>query len=337
MKRVLTALKETLSAGQPVALVSVSNASGATPRAAGAHMAVGRSGLLAGTIGGGAVEHRALMRARDQLDSGRSADHEYVLNRSDVEDLGMICGGDVTVRFYVLDGEHHLAAVEAALLALDAHIPVLLIHGLDGEQAILLAWSDGTLTGDPLSFDREQLIRALKTVSGRRFEPLPGLFAEPIARAGRAVIFGGGHVGRALAQVLHAVDFPVVVLDDREAFLLPGDYPEGVLLKLADFTDIDFPIAASDYVCIMTRGHKFDQIVQAQLLKTEAAYIGVIGSAHKSRTVAQNLKEEYGFTDEDLSRITTPIGLSIMAETPEEIAVSIAAQLIEVRARREQG
>ena len=85
----------------------------------------------------------------------------------------------------------------------------------------------------------------------------------------------------------------------------------------------------------MTRGHAFDTVVQAQVLKTPARYIGVIGSAAKKAGVFERLRREYGFTDEDLARITSPIGLPIRAETPAEIAISIAAQMISVRAEQE--
>ena len=97
--------------------------------------------------------------------------------------------------------------------------------------------------------------------------------------------------------------------------------------RVLDFVHIE----NSDYVVIMTRGHSFDQGIQAQVLKTPARYIGVIGSRKKTAKVFANLRE-LGFNDEDLARITTPIGLDIGAETPAEIAVSITAQLIAVRA-----
>ena len=99
--------------------------------------------------------------------------------------------------------------------------------------------------------------------------------------------------------------------------------------RLADFVTVE----ERDYVVVMTRGHKDDQAVQAQMLRTPAHYIGVIGSRRKTAGVFARLREE-GFTDADLARITTPIGLDIKAETPAEIAVSIAAQLIQVRAER---
>ena len=158
-------------------------------------------------------------------------------------------------------------------------------------------------------------------------------YCETLVRAGRVFIFGGGHVAQALVPALTAVDFRCVVLEDRAEFCKPELFPGVEETRLIDnervlnFVDI----TENDYVAVMTRGHSFDQSIQAQILKTPARYIGVIGSRKKTAKVFANLRE-LGFTDADFSRITTPIGLDIGAETPAEIAVSIAAQLIAVRA-----
>ena len=127
-----------------------------------------------------------------------------------------------------------------------------------------------------------------------------------------------------------------VALDDRPEFAKPELFPTAEEVLLIDFEHISDYVNLSDedYACVMTRGHAFDAVVQAQMLKTPACYIGVIGSAHKKAGVFQRLREEYGFTDADFQRITSPIGLSIKAETPAEIAISIAGQLIELRATR---
>lgn len=106
-------------------------------------------------------------------------------------------------------------------------------------------------------------------------------------------------------------------------------------MRLVDFDHISdtVTVGPDDYVVVMTRGHMYDTVVQAQALKTPCRYIGVIGSRHKKAGVFQKLMD-MGFTEKDLQRITTPIGLDIAAETPAEIAVSIAAQLIGIRAER---
>ena len=124
-------------------------------------------------------------------------------------------------------------------------------------------------------------------------------------------------------------------MDDREEFANEALFPTAEKVMLIDFEKIsDFvEIGENDYVCVMTRGHSFDTSVQAQILKTPACYIGVIGSASKKAAVYKKLYE-MGFTEADTDRITSPIGLSIKAETPAEIAISIAGQMILHRAEK---
>jgi len=158
-------------------------------------------------------------------------------------------------------------------------------------------------------------------------------FCEKINTAGKVYIFGCGHVGQALAPVLSSVGFKVVALDDREQFANKELFPTAEV-RICDFEHIadSVKITENDACCIMTRGHGFDAVVEAQVLMTPAYYIGVIGSKHKTAGVNKRLVEEYGVPESEISRITTPIGLMIKAETPAEIAISIAAQMIEKRA-----
>lgn len=138
-----------------------------------------------------------------------------------------------------------------------------------------------------------------------------------------------------LVPVLEHVGFRCVALDDRPEFANEKVMRGAEKILLVDFENIgaSVTIGPEDYICIMTRGHAYDTVVQAQALRTPACYIGVIGSKAKTAGVQRQLREQ-GFTDEDFARITTPIGLDIKAETPAEIAISIAAQMIEVRAGR---
>ena len=127
-----------------------------------------------------------------------------------------------------------------------------------------------------------------------------------------------------------------VIMDDREEFakteLFPGA-EEVICGNLQNISDY-MTIKNDDYVCVMTRGHAYDTVVQAQVLKCRPTYCGVIGSAFKAAGVRKTLKEEYGLLDEELDLVTTPIGLNIKGETPAEIAISIAAQMILHRAER---
>jgi len=130
------------------------------------------------------------------------------------------------------------------------------------------------------------------------------------------------------------VDFKTVVLDDREEFARKERFPavDGIIVLASfeqAFTNLD--IDKDSYIVIVTRGHAHDKTVLAQALNTGAGYIGMIGSKSKRNAIYKALKEE-GFTDKDIARVFSPIGLEILAETPEEIAVSITAELIKVRA-----
>ena len=162
------------------------------------------------------------------------------------------------------------------------------------------------------------------------------LFTEQIGTSGTVYVFGGGHVSQKLVPILASVDFHCIVLDDRPEFTDPALFPDAAETILCDFDHLDqsISITDADYCCVMTRGHAYDTIVQAQLLATPACYIGVIGSLAKRAGVFHRLVEEYGIDERELDRIITPVGLNIKAETPAEIAISITGQMIQVRAER---
>ena len=161
-----------------------------------------------------------------------------------------------------------------------------------------------------------------------------GIYVEPLCHAGSVYIFGGGHVGAALVPVLASVDFRVVVYDNRPGFATPEHYPQAERVILGDYLDIGahLTLTENDYVCIMTPGHQADREVLLQAMRSPATYIGCIGSRTKVAKTRERLKGD-GYTEEDIARVHAPIGLPILAETPEEIAISIAAEMIEHRAR----
>lgn len=334
MRNLFRQLAQTLEAGKNAVLVTVVASSGSTPRGAGARMLVTEQGRIAGTIGGGAVEYRSEQVAKELLQSGSSRMEHFLLHKNDIQDLGMICGGDVHVYF------RHLASGDPYALALARDVEEL-FH--TGEQSWLITETSPDRQGVLSIYSRlsglhgtsipQEVIASLGNRPSRISAEGRDYYCEKLIQAGRVYIFGGGHVAQRLVPALASVDFRCVVLEDRADFcsedLFPG-VEETILIQNND--EATYPhITAEDYVCIMTRGHKDDMIVQSHVLKTPARYIGVIGSRRKTEGVFAKLKE-MGFTDTDLKRITTPIGLDICAETPAEIAVSIAAQMIRIRA-----
>lgn len=335
MKEFIKRAIELLEKKENLVLVTVVASSGAAPRGAGARMLVSAAGRETGTIGGGAVEYRSEQMAGELIRERRSLEHSFNLTKNDVEDLGMICGGTVSVFFSFIGGEDEaeLAMFKKALDYMERGTRLWLISDLkNGGKLGLYTHEDGFL-GIP----SEDALKGCFTVGAKRIKDDElDFYIENINRSEKVYIFGCGHVGQELARILPHLGFSCVALDDRAEFARKDLFPAEVDVRLIDFENIyeNIEIKDGDYVCVMTRGHAFDAVVQAQVLKSPAYYIGVIGSAQKKKGVFKKLSEEYGYTEKDFARITSPIGLPILAETPAEIAVSIAAQLIEERAKR---
>ncbi len=334
MRTLFQQLGAALRRGSDAVLVTVVASSGSTPRGAGARMLITDEGRVAGTIGGGAVEYRSEQIAKELLATGASRTEYFILQKNQVQDLGMICGGDVHVYF------HHIPAGDGEALALTNRIEELFREGelswlitevAEGRRGGFAVYGKQQgLFGSPIP---AEVLAQLGNRPARISADGRDYYCEKLVQPDRVFIFGGGHVAQKLVPALAAVDFRCVVLEDRPDFCRPELFPGVDSTRLIDNDDpaVYADITENDYVCVMTRGHKDDFLVQAHVLKTPARYIGVIGSRKKTAGVFAQLKER-GFTDTDLQRITTPIGLDILAETPAEIAVSITAQLIMHRA-----
>lgn len=337
MKQILKAMECRLLAGEALVLVTVTASSGATPRGAGARMLVGKNGRICGTIGGGAVEYRSEQIALQVLEKKVSGQQDFSLTREDVQNLGMICGGDVNVFFhYISEGNPEtLALVMEAQRMFETGEALWLISDISSGGELSLYTKTGGVFGKNVpDWVLSQLPRQPKLLQ----QGTESYCVEQIHGSGRVYIFGCGHVSQELEPVLTHVGFRCVVMDDREEFARRELFPTAEEVKLVDFRNIaDFvTIGEEDYVCIMTRGHAFDTVIQAQVLKCKPCYVGVIGSRKKAAGVRQVLKTEYGLSEQELDLVTTPIGIEIAAETPAEIAISIAGQMIQVRAQYNQ-
>ena len=334
MKELFETARKSMEEKQDLVFVTTISSSGSSPRGAGSKMLVLENGTSYGTIGGGNVEYVSIQHAREVLKQKQSCTRGFALHPDQVADLGMICGGDVVIFFQYISWENQdfYDLCTRILKSWDKNENTWLIFDITEEtvwKAGLYEEQEG-LTGLELS-DPSPLLQTKavqKVLDGRKY------YCEPLVQKGRVYIFGGGHVAQALVPVLARLEFRCVVFDDREAFSNPQVFPEAEQCILGDFNRISdyLSIQPQDYVCIMSRGHQYDYLIQKQILTTPAYYIGVMGSRKKKEVIRQKLLAD-GFSQEDISRITTPIGLDILAETPEEIAVSIAGQLIAERAK----
>jgi xanthine dehydrogenase accessory factor len=293
---VLERLIGEVHAGRPVALCVVVAARGSTPQAPGALMVVDQAMQTTGTLGGGCVEAEVRKRAFALLRGSASELLSFTLDHVDGWDDGLICGG----------------AMDIAVVSLAAAAPY------ERALADLRAGRDATLA---LHVQQD----------GQWVE-----YRVRVEREPTLLIAGAGHVGAALAKLCVGLEFRVVVVDDRADFANAERLPPPIEPIAADIetTLRTYLIDAATYVVIVTRGHRHDQQALAAVIGSAARYVGMIGSRRKVRLIREALLEA-GVDPAQVERVHAPIGLPIQAVTVPEIAVSIAAQLIEVR--RAQG
>lgn len=333
MLRMFEALSHAVEQDQAAVLCTIVTGHGSAPRGAGAKMVVFQDGSTLGTVGGGAVELHCIALAKQVLVSGTSLLRPFVLTPNEINDIGMVCGGAVTVCFRRFD-RADLPFLTRVLTVLRGEENAWLILRIRENAAAEVGLYDEEkglqfLSDVPEALLEKNLHAGTELVAGE-----PSFYFEPISTRGKVWIFGGGHVCMELSPLLSHLGFRVCVFDNREAFARTENFPGAYRVVCGDFKDIfsKISITKDDYAIIMTPGHQADLEVLKQVLQTEAQYIGCIGSKKKI-AVTEDALLQAGYGKEQLARIVSPIGLSILAETPAEIAVSIAGQLISLRAK----
>ncbi len=333
MRDWLDALAAAAKAGEPAALVTVAAVEGSAPREAGAKMTVTADGA-AGTIGGGHLEYRATELAHAPIAAGRRRPEvrRFALGPS----LGQCCGGAATLVFETV------AAAEASapwLRALRASLasgePATLVTRLDdGAKAAVteggMAGSLGTAALDDLAAAEA---RRGPGAGARIVEAGPhpaGLLVEPIRPHALAVVlFGAGHVGRAVVRALAPLDCRILWYDERsEAF--PEELPGNVAAEAVDVPEDEIARApAGAFFLVMTHSHALDlRLVEGILRRGDFRYLGLIGSATKRARFERRLIDR-GLPREALRRLTCPIGVAgIEGKRPAEIAVAVAAEIL---------
>ncbi|MBI9086720.1 MAG: XdhC family protein [Desulfobacterales bacterium] len=335
--------------GQRCVLATILTHDGSTPRTAGARMVIRPDGSIFGTIGGGRLEAEVMAAAPALLATGQDRMVAFDLGATETaESMDMICGGRMTVLMERIGKDAGLPDFNALSQGLKAGTKGWLVRRIvSGEGAgcrVERFWlSDKAPLPPELSLPpalTDALGRERRSSRGPVHLDIAGeaFWAEPVCVPATLLILGAGHVSLQVANLAGQVDFRTVVMDDREDFANRQRFPLADEVRV--IADFDFAldgvdVTADSFVVIVTRGHHHDQTVLAQALKTPAGYIGMIGSRKKRDTIYRNLRAE-GFSDDDLARVHSPIGLAIGAETPEEIAVSIVAELIAVRAEKER-
>lgn len=352
--------QKNLQEGKPVVVATIIRQSGSSPRSKGSRMVINGHGEMSGSIGGGQLEEGIKHSFNQIVASGRAQIREFILSETEALHLEMICGGNVTLLI-------------EPFLPTDEVFKKLLQDLEVGQQLELKSWLVSRIPNpDQSLIPQKALIDMKGNVSGH-FTPevrmengtiailkmlseedspsihLPAgnsanelevgsnhFFIEPIGQKNRVIIVGAGHISQKLAPLCKQVGFFTVVMDHRAEYLTPERFPDADrLVELSDHDQVytDVRIDDNAYLIIVTSSHASDKKVLAQALQTKATYIGMIGSRRKIDLTFEALQKE-GYEKEALNKVHAPIGLSIGAETPEEIAISIVAELIQERKKR---
>lgn len=353
MKEIYTKIVELFEENKVAVLATITRQAGSSPRGVGTKFLIMEDGSYVGTIGGGSLEKRVLDESVNVLNSFSPIHLSHRMQGSDVDEAEMICGGniDIFMEPVLPDNLNNLHIFEEIMGIIRRGGAGLLATVIDPDQwrtgqiPKMFIKKDGEKIGSLLEIEEiddsikeriSQLIEEGKpsTVIYRDREGNQlNVFVEPVISDPVVYIFGGGHVSRQISPLAVKVGFKVEIIDDRPEFSDPTNFPEAREVHTCPFEGVmeRLPINEFSYLVIVTRGHSHDKTVLEQALKTSAKYIGMIGSRRKTSIIFKKLLNQ-GFTQDDIDRIHSPIGVEINAETPEEIAVSIVGELIRVRA-----
>lgn len=368
MKELFQKILDCVQHGQRVALATVIARKGSLPMSKRAKMLVFPDGSIMETIGGGKLEADVIREAQQVLINGTSKILEVDLTSDQIEADGLTCGGTVEIFIEAFTPEASTAILHEITRICSDSRPAVIITVLNETMAQdsgtgeplpfsnrkLVVHPDGTIVGttgdtaidveigqivlshigqdclDMFTLDiSEQIARKIGIFPETQLR----IFFETVLAPPTAYLFGGGHISLHLSTLLRFIGFDCVVIDDRKEFANSTRFPEAKACIVHDFEQI-FDILSfnppSSYFIIVTRGHKSDLIVLEQAIHSGVKYIGMIGSKRKIVLLFQHLQEQ-GLPQALLVNVHAPIGLEIGADTPEEIAISIAAELIKVR------
>ena len=341
-------IKDLLAAGEDVVVARVVSVKGSSPRDVGASMVVRKGGETYGTIGGGLIEAAAIQKSRELFKSKGFLTLAFDMTSDDIKVADMVCGGKTEVVLEFLPSSREIEGIFGEIKAnlrdgetsfLVTGIPAengpasSVQHQLLKESDLKAAMGHDGHSGLPAGL-REELSSLVKPtlveMGAERF------WIDIIRDNGVVYIFGAGHVGLEVSNLALRCGFRTVALDDRAEFANEYRFKkpaETIVLKSFLMSFDGLRMNDSSYIVILTRGHKYDKVVLEQALRTKAGYIGMIGSTRKRDTIYKALVEE-GFSAARLEKVHCPIGIKMEAETPAEIAVSIVAELINVRAEK---
>ncbi|HEU4912945.1 MAG TPA: XdhC/CoxI family protein [Actinomycetes bacterium] len=330
--------------GERFALATVVSTWRSAPRQPGAAMVVSTHGEPTGSVSGGCVEGAVYELAQEVMASGEPVLQRYGVSDDDAFAVGLTCGGIIDVFVEPMDAAA-FPDLPAVVTSIREHEPVAVATVIDGPGPVgahLAVWPDrvaGTLGSERLDEAVADDVRGMLDhgatgvlhlgPDGERRQDELSVFVQSFAPPPRMLVFGAIDFAAAVARVGKFLGYRVTVCDARGVFATPKRFPEAdeVVVEWPHRYLASTPVDSRTVICVLTHDPKFDVPLLEEALKTDAAYIGAMGSRRTHEDRLARLRDE-GVSEEALSRLASPIGLDIGARTPEETAVSIAAEIV---------
>ncbi|HEY1304294.1 MAG TPA: XdhC family protein [Vicinamibacterales bacterium] len=343
-ERLLEAIHQARAAGRPAAMATIVRVTGSAYRREGTRMFVRPDGTYECALSGGCLEPAVAEAAMQVIETGQPALVSYDLADDSLWGLGIGCMGAVDIRIERLEDE---AITNTWLRILEHGEAAVLVTPLSGVSGRMIVQDSGATAGalsDPM-IEREAAARAILRLrhpspeSAAEWIGAAELFFEVAAPPPRLVIFGAGPDAVPLVQLAHELGFAVTIVDPRETFLTPDRFPDAtrICAQPGEFAD-HVKVGAGDFVLVMNHHVERDQESFRVGLESDAAYIGVLGPRVRyEKLLARLAAQGYVPDPGTLARVHSPVGLSVGAETPQEVAVSILGEILAIRRRFEGG
>jgi xanthine dehydrogenase accessory factor len=350
MKNIYLQIPDLQSADSALVLATVTRTRGSTPQKPGSSALFGPNGLISGTVGGGVVEGRVGKLATDAIESGNSDFHHFTLANDISESDEAICGGEISV---LTDARlaDSLEVFEQIKHSLAKRVPGVIVTRVTAntETKVMINrfWISDldkpSIPAELLSKIDPEVRKLISAKNPSGFSELeignPGevqsslYFLQPLFPPDQLIIAGAGHIGKALAHLGALLDFEVTVIDDRKEFANSINIPDADYIIVKDIGEAmkELDKKENTYVVIVTRGHKDDAAALKPCLGKGLAYTGMIGSRSKISAMRIRFIEQGWATYAQWDQVHAPVGIAIKSQTVEEIAVSIAAELVLVR------
>jgi xanthine dehydrogenase accessory factor len=321
VKELLPTLSRWHGDGRRAVIATVVERRGSAPRDPGASLALNDLGEIAGSVTGGCVEPSVISEAQEILGGGAPRVREYGISDDTAFEVGLACGGTVAILVAPLD----LSLVPALVDAADA----------DRAVALTIVASGDRIGTQELHEQPAGAVGRLLRAGESALTDVEGMavFVHAITPRPAMYVFGAIDHAAALARVGKVLGYRVTVCDARAAFVTAERFPEAdeLVVEWPDRFLATAPVSASSVICVLTHDEKFDVPALIAALDTPAVYIGAMGSKVTTAAREERLRAE-GVDDAGIGRIHAPIGLAIGARSPEEVAVAIAAEIVEATA-----